>query len=69
MKEIIKNNKKLFYVLVGVVLITVIGFSYAMFFAVVEGNDNAKEVITSTGNLSLEYTDGPEIKEQNIYPS
>ena len=44
------------------------GLSYAYFSASVKGNENAKDMVVEAGTLSLVYTDGPEIKVQNIKP-
>ena len=58
------------YLGVGIVflLILSVSFSYAYFSIKVSGNDNAKDVVVNAGTLSLVYTDGPEIKVENIRP-
>ena len=63
------KDKKI-YLGVGIVflLIITISFSYAYFSIKVSGNDNAKDVVVNAGTLSLVYTDGPEIKVENIRP-
>ena len=63
------ENKKI-YLGVGIIflLILSVSFSYAYFSIKVSGNDNAKDVIVTAGTLSLVYTDGPEIKVENIRP-
>ena len=63
------KDKKI-YLGVGIVflLIITISFSYAYFSIKVSGNDNAKDVVVNAGTLSLVYTDGPEIKIENIRP-
>ena len=63
------KDKKI-YLGVGIVflLILSISLSYAYFSTSVKGNDNAKDVIVTAGTLSLVYTDGPEIKVENIRP-
>ena len=63
------ENKKI-YLGVGLafLLLMTISLSYAYFSASVSGNDNAKDVIVNAGTLSLVYTDGPEIKVENIRP-
>ena len=49
-------------------LLMTISLSYAYFSTSVSGNDNAKDVVVNAGTLSLVYTDGPEIKVENIRP-
>ena len=63
------KDKKI-YLGVGIVflLILSISLSYAYFSASVSGNDNAKDVVVTSGTLALTYTDGPEIKVENIRP-
>ena len=63
------KDKKI-YLGVGIVflLILSVSLSYAYFSASVSGNDDAKDVIVNAGTLSLVYTDGPEIKVENIRP-
>ena len=63
------KDKKI-YLGVGIVflLIITVSFSYAYFSIKVSGNDNAKDVVVNAGTLSLVYTDGPEIKVENIRP-
>ena len=63
------KDKKI-YLGVGIVflLILSISLSYAYFSTSVKGNDNAKDVVVTSGTLSLTYTDGPEIKVENIRP-
>ena len=63
------KDKKI-YLGIGIVflLIITISFSYAYFSIKVSGNDNAKDIVVNAGTLSLVYTDGPEIKVENIRP-
>ena len=63
------KDKKI-YLGVGIVflLIITVSFSYAYFSIKVSGNDNAKDAVVNAGTLSLVYTDGPEIKVENIRP-
>ena len=63
------KDKKI-YLGVGIIflLILSVSFSYAYFSIKVSGNDNAKDVVVNAGTLSLVYTDGPEIKVENIRP-
>ena len=64
------NGKKYLYVGVEIVFLFIltISFLYAYFSIKVSGNDNAKDVVVTVGTLSLIYTDGPEIKIENIKP-
>ena len=63
------KDKKI-YLGVGIIFLLILtaSFSYAYFSIKVSGNDNAKDVIVNAGTLSLVYTDGPEIKVENIRP-
>ena len=63
------KDKKI-YLGVGLafLLLMTVSLSYAYFSTSVKGNDNAKDVIVNAGTLSLVYTDGPEIKVENIRP-
>ena len=63
------KDKKI-YLGVGLafLLLMTVSLSYAYFSTSVKGNDNAKDVIVNAGTLSLVYTDGPEIKIENIRP-
>ena len=63
------KDKKI-YLGVGLafLLLMTISLSYAYFSTSVSGNDNAKDVVVNAGTLSLVYTDGPEIKVENIRP-
>ena len=63
-----KDNKILFGTFIALLLLLTTGLSYAYFSTSVKGNDNAKNVVVEAGTLSLVYTDGPEIKAQNIKP-
>ena len=64
-----KDNKILFGTFIALLLLLTTGLSYAWFSASISGNENAKNVVVEAGTLSLVYTDGPEIKAQNIKPS
>ena len=63
------KDKKI-YLGVGIVflLILSISLSYAYLSASLSGYDDAKDVVVTSGTLSLTYTDGPEIKVENIRP-
>ena len=63
-----KDNKILFGTFIALLLLLTTGLSYAWFSANISGNENAKNVVVEAGTLSLVYTDGPEIKAQNIKP-
>ena len=63
-----KDNKILFGTFIALLLLLTTGLSYAWFSASISGNENAKNVVVEAGTLSLVYTDGPEIKVQNIKP-
>ena len=64
-----KDKKILFGTFIALLLLLTTGLSYAWFSASISGNENAKNVVVEAGTLSLVYTDGPEIKAQNIKPS
>jgi len=63
-----KDKKILFGTFIALLLLLTTGLSYAYFSASISGNENAKNVVVEAGTLSLVYTDGPEIKTQNIKP-
>ena len=63
-----KDKMTLFVTGMFLLLIMTTGLSYAYFSASVKGNENAKDMVVEAGTLSLVYTDGPEIKVQNIKP-
>ena len=63
-----KDNKILFGTFIALLLLLTTGLSYAYFSASISGNENAKDMVVEAGTLSLVYTDGPEIKAQNIKP-
>ena len=63
-----KDKMTLFVTGMFLLLIMTTGLSYAYFSASISGNENAKNVVVEAGTLSLVYTDGPEIKTQNIKP-
>ncbi len=64
-----KDKKILFGTFIALLLLLTTGLSYAYFSASISGNENAKNVVVESGTLKLTYTDGPEIKAQNIKPS
>ena len=63
-----KDKKILIGTALVLLLLLTTGLSYAYFSTNVSGNDNAKDVVVNAGTLSLVYTDGPEIKVENIRP-
>ena len=63
-----KDKMTLFITGMFLLLIMTTGLSYAYFSASISGNENAKNVVVEAGTLSLVYTDGAEIKAQNIKP-
>ena len=63
-----KDKKILIGTAFILLLLLTTGLSYAYFSTNVSGNDNAKDVVVNAGTLSLVYTDGPEIKVENIRP-
>ena len=67
LKELFKN-KSVIYLSVVLGLLLVIGVSYAYFSITVNGNEEAKDITVTTGNLSLYYNSGPELKVDNIQP-
>ena len=67
-----KKQKITFYtaavVLALLVLLNIGGLAYAFFTATVTGNDTAKGDVVETGSLSIVYTNGQEIRGENILP-
>ena len=63
-----KDKMTLFVTGMFLLLIMTTGLSYAYFSASISGNENAKDMVVEAGTLSLVYTDGAEIKAQNIKP-
>lgn len=59
-EKIMTRREKIIVSCIGIflVLITLLGITYAYFLTRVEGNTNEKSVIISTANLLLEYSDG-----------
>ena len=68
--EKIKEHKTTILI-VGIILFSVLaltGLTYAWFSATVTGNENAKNNVVETGTLSIVYTNGEEIRVENIVP-
>ena len=68
MKEITKNNRVLYGILLVVAFLVVIGTTYAFFTITISGNENARDMKVETGTLSLVYKDGVQIKGINVHP-
>ena len=58
LKELFKN-KTTIYLSIVLGLLLVIGVFYAYFSITVNGNEEAKDITVTTGNLSLYYNSGP----------
>ena len=64
-----KDDKKYIYVVAVLLLVVVVlGISYAWFAAIITGNDTAKNNKVVTGDLELTYTDTNEISLDNAIP-
>ena len=67
-----KKQKVTFYtaavVLALLVLLNIGGLAYAFFTATVTGNDTAKGDVVETGSLSIVYTNGQELRGEDILP-
>ena len=67
-----KKQKVTFYtaavVLALLVLLNIGGLAYAFFTATVIGNDTAKGDVVETGTLSIVYTNGQELRGENVLP-
>ena len=64
-----KDDKKYIYVVAVLLLVLVIlGISYAWFSAIITGNDTAKNNKVVTGDLELTYIDTNEISLDNAFP-
>ena len=66
LKELFKN-KTAIYLSIVLGLLLVIGVSYAYFSITVNGNEEAKDITVTTGNLSLYYNGGPYYKRTSGY--
>ena len=62
-----KDKKMLYGIGIVFLFLASIGFSYAYFTASI-ANKDVKDQVVTTGTLELTYTDGPEIKMENIKP-
>ena len=63
----LKNNKMLLGIGITFLLLATVSMSYAWFSATVT-RENSHDQIVKTGTLELTYTDGPEIKLENVRP-
>ena len=63
-----RDKKYIYIMLTAVLLLGVLGISYAWFNAVIKGNDTAKEQTVTTGNLELTFTDDTEVTLSNAVP-
>lgn len=63
-----KDKKSIFFLLLFTILVSTVGLTYAYFVINVSGNENANKIEATTGTLKLNYVDGPEIKETDVYP-
>ena len=57
MKEKLKDNKTLLIVGVFLVLVAILGVSYAFFSAIIIGNEDAGENIVKAGSMKLIFVD------------
>ena len=55
-------------VIILLVLVVLMGISYAWFKTVIKGNEDAKTITIRAGKLEITYVDGPELNVQNIVP-
>ena len=62
------KDKKIYILLVVSILITVIGVSLAFFALNIVGNENAKDVVITTGDLRLLLTDGNAVSLSDAKP-
>ena len=62
------KDKKIYIMLVVSILITVIGVSLAFFALNIVGNENAKDVVITTGDLKLLLTDGSAVSLSDAKP-
>mgnify|MGYP004625883483 FL=1 len=63
-----KDKKVIYTIFLACVLVITISLSYAYFSNIILGNEEAKNINVSAGNLALYYNSGPEIKVENIEP-
>lgn len=63
-KQIVKRETKVMFLIVAVLLVIVLGVSYAMFMQV---NDNTNNQIVNTGTLQIEYASSNGYISNNTY--
>ncbi len=63
-----KNVVFLTVLAIATLLTAVVGTTFAYFTATVEGNEQAKTTSVTTANLSVAYSDGPQITATGIIP-
>jgi len=62
MKNIIKNKKILFGMILGIIFIISTSVTYAWFSLQVSGNEEARNIIVETGSLELTYFSSKSIR-------
>jgi len=67
-KELLKNKKIFYGILLGILFIISISVTYAWFSLQVSGNEEAKQMTVETGTLSLVFKDGVKIEGINVHP-
>ena len=63
-----KDKKLLFGIIITFVFLFTIGITYAWFSVTTNIEGEANDIITSTGTLSVLFTDGPQISLLEINP-
>ena len=64
-----KDKKFIFVSILALVFLLTVGLTYAYFSLTVSGNDVAETINVSTTKIGLIYTDGKEVKSNNIEPN
>ena len=62
MKNIIKNKKILFGMILGIIFIISTSVTYAWFSLQVSGNEEARNIVVETGSLELTYFSSKSIR-------
>ena len=65
------SKKKIFFIIFLVIVLIigmVVGYSAAYFTASLINNSEIDETIVTTGTMSIEFTDGPQVKLDNAIP-
>ena len=66
-----KENYKMIrlsVLVLGLVVLTIVGTSFAYFTAIINGNEKANNVYVKSANLKATYSDGEEINTLNAVP-